>query len=284
MKIFRLLLSVASVAMFAIGAHAAAETKSGYSFGVIPQRSPVLTAQFWNPILDYVSRKSGVPLVLTLSRSGPEHSANIGQGRYDFVYSNHNFSADNARTGYRVIARPRDNAIRGQIVVLDSSPLASIGELQDREVAFPSKVAFVGFQVPIDALLRAGLTVKPVFAGNQEGAMGQLKSARVAAAAVNSQVMQEFAGREKVAYRVLWSSEEYLDIPICAHPRVPEQHVQAVRSALQKMEFDPEGARILAASAALIKRPSPWGFMLAEDRDYENQRRFHRTARTLKTD
>ena len=32
------------------------------SFGAIIWRSPTLTAQFWNPILRYVSERSGVPL------------------------------------------------------------------------------------------------------------------------------------------------------------------------------------------------------------------------------
>jgi hypothetical protein len=31
------------------------------SFGVIVHRSPTLTAQFWNPILGYVSERSGCP-------------------------------------------------------------------------------------------------------------------------------------------------------------------------------------------------------------------------------
>ena len=46
---------------------AAAES---YSFGVIPQRSAVLTAQYWNPILDYAGRKAGVELLLKVARSG----------------------------------------------------------------------------------------------------------------------------------------------------------------------------------------------------------------------
>ncbi len=29
-----------------------------YTFGVLSQRSAVLTAQYWNPILDYVEKKA----------------------------------------------------------------------------------------------------------------------------------------------------------------------------------------------------------------------------------
>jgi ABC-type phosphate/phosphonate transport system substrate-binding protein len=104
--------------------------------------------------------------------------------------------------------------------------------------------------------------------------MGQLKAGRVAAAGVNSQVMRDFAKREKIDYRVLWSSEEYFNIPIVAHPRVPQEKVAAVRAALLHMAHDPVGLQVLTASAALIKLDPPYGFVAATDSDYDNIRMF----------
>jgi phosphonate transport system substrate-binding protein len=264
-------------ALMALSGSAVAQPQS-YSFGVIPQRSALLTAQYWNPILDYVGRKSGVVLELKLSRTGPEHAAAIGRGEFDFLYSNHNFTKRNARVGYQVLARPRDEAIRGEIVVLASTPAKSLAALAGKEVAFPSKAAFVGFYVPMDALLRAGIKVQPVFAANQEGAMAQLKAGRVVAAAVNSQVMRGFAARENVEYRVLWTSEAFLNIPIAAHPSVPKSTVRAVQRALVEMADDPQGAAILAVSAELVKQKPPLGFVRAGDADYVSHLRFHRSS------
>jgi phosphonate transport system substrate-binding protein len=273
---FRSLLLLAALAL---SAFADAAEPRVYSFGVIPQRSPTLTAQYWNPILDYVGRKSGVALELSVARSGPEHSEALGQGRFAFVYSNHHFTPANLGARYSVIARPRDAAIQGEIVVLASSALQSVAELHSREVAFPSNVAFVGYQVPMSALERLRIPVRPVFAGNQEGAMGQLKSGRVEAAAVNSLMMRHFAEREGVRYRVLWRSPEYLNIPIAVHPSVPGKDVEAVKRALLQMDADPDGAALLAASASLVKQGPPYGFVAASDRDYENYRRFYSSAR-----
>jgi phosphonate transport system substrate-binding protein len=256
----------------------AQEAGTAYSFGVVNQRSPVLHAQSWNPILRYVSDKSGVALQLKLAKTAPDHSAMIGRGELDFIYSNHNFTPANDRVGYRVIARPVEAAITGQIVVPAGSPVQALSQLEGKEVAFPSRAAFVGYYVPMDALLRAGVHVLPLFAGNQEGAMGQLKSGRVRAVAVNSQVMRDYGERERFAYRVVWSSEPFLNIPISAHPSVPPDKVRAVRAALVGMADDPEGAQILAASAALIKQKPPHGFVAAGDRDFENYRRFFRNA------
>jgi phosphonate transport system substrate-binding protein len=245
-----------------------------FSFGVIPQRTPILTAQYWNPILNYLSTQSGVPLQLKLNKTPAEHEAMIQQGEFDFVYSNHYFYPWNEAAGYRVIARPWEAAIKGEIVVLANSPIHALTELEGKEVGFPHRAAFVGYLVPLDALLRAGVHVQEVIAVGQEGIMGQLKAGRVVAAGVNSQVMRDFAKREKVDYRVLWSSEEYLNIPIAAHPRVPQEKVEAVRAALVHMADDPVGLQILTASAALIKLAPPYGFVTATDSDYDNVRRF----------
>lgn len=269
--------SACALALGLLSGAALADEKA-YSFGVINQRSPVLTARYWNPILSYVSKKSGIPLVLKLAKTAPEHSAMIGRGEFHFVYSNHNFLPENDKVGYRVIARPREEAIRGEIVVLADSPVASLQDLAGEEVVFPSRVAFVGYYVPMDALLREGIRVTPVFSGNQEGGMGQLTARRVAAAGVNSQVMRDFAQREGVKYRVLWHSEEYLNIPISAHPAVPRDKLDKLCKALVGMADDPEGARILAASAELIKQKPPYGFVTAQDREFDNVRRFYKKS------
>lgn len=271
------LFSACALALGLLSGAAVADEKV-YSFGVINQRSPVLTARYWNPILSYVSKKSGVPLVLKLAKTAPEQSAMIGRGEFDFIYSNHNFLPENDKVGYRVIARPREEAIRGEIVVLADSPVTALQGLAGQEVVFPSRVAFVGYYVPMDALLREGIAVTPVFSGNQEGGMGQLTARRVAAAGVNSQVMRDFALREGVKYRVLWHSEEYLNIPISAHPAVPRDKIDKLRQALVGMADDPEGAGILAASAELIKQKPPYGFVAAQDREFDNVRRFYKKS------
>jgi phosphonate transport system substrate-binding protein len=245
-----------------------------FSFGVLPQRTPILTAQYWNPILNYISTQSGVALQLKLNKTPPEHEAMIQQGEFDFLYSNHHFFPWNEAAGYKVIARPWEAAIRGEIVVLANSPIHSLTELQGKEVGFPHRAAFVGYLVTLDALLKARIHVQEVIAVGQEGIMGQLKAGRVAAAGVNSQVMRDFAKREKIDYRVLWSSEEYFNIPIVAHPRVPQEKVAAVRAALLHMAHDPVGLQVLTASAALIKLDPPYGFVAATDSDYDNIRMF----------
>jgi phosphonate transport system substrate-binding protein len=278
MKTWLRVVSLAVLPLLAPGIPGSSESENEpFSFGVIIHRSPTLTAQFWNPILGYVSERSGVPLRLKVARTGLEHAGMVGRGELHFLYSNHNFIKENETSGYRVFARPKEDPGKGQIVVLESSPIHSLDDLQGQEMIFPHTAAFLGYHLPMDALLRKGIHVKPHFAGNQEGAMGQLKAGRAVAAGVNAEVMRAFAEREHVAYRVLWSSEPYLSLALSAHPSVPAKKVKAVREVFLHMADDPEGIRVLEASAAVLKT-SPVHFIAAKDADFENMRRFYRTT------
>lgn len=270
--------AIAVLVLLAMGAPAWPQGKPPLSFGVIIWRSPTLTAQFWNPIVRYVSDKSGVPLQLKVAQTGPEHTAMVRRGELHFLYSNHNFIKENEKAGYRVFARPTGDAQSGEIVVLKDSPIQSLSDLEGKEVVFPHIAAFLGYHLPMDALMRKGIHVKPLFAGNQEGAMGQLKAGRTVAAGVNAEVMRAFAEREQVPYRVLWTSEKYLNLALSAHPSVPADTVNRVRTVLLGMADDPEGQKVLAASAETIKQPEPLAFIAAKDSDFDNMRRFYRTT------
>jgi phosphonate transport system substrate-binding protein len=168
--------------------------------------------------------------------------------------------------------------VQGQLVVLDESPIRKMADLEGMEVVFANPNAFLGYFVPMDAILKAKIKVKPLLSVNQEAAMGQLKAGRAAAAGVNSDVMRDFARRESFRYRVIWASPDYLGLPLAAHPKVSKDKVNAVRDAFVGMGSDPEGMRILATSSAVIKQKPLPGFLAATDKDYENVVEFYRTS------
>ncbi|MDP1605291.1 MAG: phosphate/phosphite/phosphonate ABC transporter substrate-binding protein [Rhodocyclaceae bacterium] len=274
-----LIAALAFLSLLLSGQAALAET---FGFGVLSQRSAVLTAEHWNPILEYVGKKAGVELALKIARTGAESAAAAARGEYDFIYSNHIFTPAIQPQGYRVILRPRSAAITGQIVTLADSPIRDLPELAGKTVGFPSKAAFVGYAVPMDHLLRQGIPVESAFGGNQEGVMGQLVAGKVIAAGVNDQVMAAFASREGVKYRVLWQSQPFHNLPIAAHPRVPDAVAARVAAAIAGMNDDAEGRAILEASARVIGQKPPLGFLPSSPADYRNYPDFYR--RTLVKD
>ena len=270
----------ALAAIVALAGTAQAESQQhAYGFYVLNQRSVALTMQYWNPILIYVSKKTNVPLELKLAKTVKEGNANAEQGAYDFLFTNHFFTPERDRLGFRVIARPVGRGIRGQLVVPQDSPIRSISELNGKEVAFPTTDAFAAYWLPMDVLLKAKVNVKPIFTTNQEASIAQLKVGTVAAAAVNDTVIERYARREGFEYRLIWNSEIYNDLCIMASPKVPKEKVEAIRQALVNMVKDPEGLKVLKAGAELLKiTETNVGFMLADDRDYDNYRSFYRNT------
>jgi phosphonate transport system substrate-binding protein len=257
-----------------LGTACLAASTAPYAFGVLNQRSLQATAAYWNPILNYVTARSGVPLELHIGRTANETTDRVVAGKLDFAYTNHLFTPKRDQLGWRVLARQDSSGIRGQMVVLEHSPVKTLQGLADKPVVFANPYAFVGYYVPMEALLRAGVKVVPVFAGNQEAAMGQLMSGEVAAAGVNDQVMADFAARRGLKYRVLSQSEPYFDLAVMVSPRVSEADGEKVRMAFVNMALDPEGQHILQAAARSIGLPRMRGFVQADDRDYNNYRDF----------
>lgn len=262
--------SLLAVLMLGCATHSMAATPT-YSFAVLPQRSPMLTARYWNPLLEYVSRKSGVTLQLVTERTPERMDGQIAKSQYDFIYTNHHFQPALLHSGYHVILRPDGEVIRSVIVTLAESPVHSLEDLNGKPMGFPAPSSFVGYWVPLDYLRHQRLTITPVFGGNQEGIMGQLKTGRVQAIAANDGVMREFAKREAIKYRVLWSSAAFLDIPISAHGRLPADIIRKVSAAFVSMQHDPAGKKLLADSARLVGDTSTNGFVTADDAAYQNQ-------------
>jgi len=255
-----------------------AAAQQAYAFNVLNQRTIALTAQYWNPILLYVGKKSGVPLELKLAKTAQEGNAIAEKYGYAFLYTNHFFTPERDRLGYKVIARPAGPGIRSQIVVPQDSPIQTLQDLKGKNVAFVTPDGFTGYWLPYDALLRANVKVNVVFTGNQEASSAQLRVNKVAAAGVNSSVMARYGRRESFEYRALWTSDLYQDLCIMASPKVPADKVAAVRSAFINMAKDPEGRQVLETGAELLKSNGELGFVAADNREYDNYRRFYRTT------
>ena len=269
---------VAFAAIVASQSPASAEVHA-YSFNVLNHRPIALTAAYWNPILAYVSRKSGVLLELKLSKSIQENTAKAETGAFDFVFTNHFFTPERDRLGYRVIARPAGPGIRGQIVVPEDSPIKSLQELDGKAVAFPTADGFAGYWVPMDALLKAGAKPKTVYSGNHQASLLMMTRHEVAAAGINDAVLDNFAQRTGFKYRILWSSKVYNDLCIMASPRLSKNKVEAVKAAFVNMLKDSEGRKILEAGAALLQVDDELGFVPSTSRDYDDYRVFFKHTR-----
>ena len=263
-------------ALFAAGA--ARADAPAYNFSPVNQYNLQVSAQFWNPIIHYVSQKSGVHLNLKLGRTSADTTSYVLTREVDFAFTNHLFSPERTRMGWTVFGRRNAPPVQGQIVVPADSPITRLDELAGTAVAFPGPEALLAYRVTYALLLRRHIAVDVVFAGNMDAAFTQLFTGKAQAAGANSQLVQNYYGREHKSFRVLWSSEPFNDLALMASPRVPADQVRAVAQAFFGMDKDPEGRRILAAATELVHSQTPPSCAAASDADYAAYRAFYTNA------
>jgi phosphonate transport system substrate-binding protein len=265
----------------AAGAASAADgpgNTPAYNFSPVNQYNLQVSAGFWNPIIRYVSSRSGVHLNLKLGRTSADTTSYVLAREVDFAFTNHLFSPDRQKMGWSVFARRNALPVRAQIVVPADSPVTSLAQLNGAAVGFPGPEALVAYKVSYAQLMRSHIPVNVVFAGNMDAAFTQLFAGKVKAVGANSQLVQTYAGREGKAFRVLWSSAPFNDLALMASPRVPAEQVRAVARAFLGMHQDPEGRKILAAAAELVHATEPISFVAAGDADYASYRAFYDSA------
>ncbi len=271
-------MAVTMVGIMTWSASAQAQDNQVYNFSPVNQYGLELTASYWNPIVDYVSRKSGVKLQLKIGRTSADTTAYVLANEVEFVFSNHLFSPDRDNLGWKVFGRRATAPIRSQIVVLADSPITKLDQLANETVAFPGPEATVAYKFSYATLLNHRIPVQVVFAGNMDGAFAQLASGRVKAVGTQTQLSQGWAKRENKAVRALWESEPLHDLALMASRNVAAKDLAAVSKAFLEMSKDPAGQKVLASASELVKLPPGTGFIPSSSADYTAYRNFYQTA------
>jgi phosphonate transport system substrate-binding protein len=249
-----------------------------YNFSPVNQYGLELTASYWNPIVDYVSRKSGVKLLLKIGRTSADTTAYVLANEVEFIFSNHLFSPDRDNLGWKVFGRRATAPIRSQMVVLADSPIKKLEQLANETVAFPGPEATVAYKFSYAHLLNQKIPVQVVFAGNMDGAFAQLVSGKVKAVGTTSQLNSGWSKRENHSLRLLWESEPLNDLALMASKNVAAKDLAAVSKAFLEMGKDPVGHKVLTGASELVKLPPSTAFIPSTSADYMAYRNFYQTV------
>jgi len=268
----------ALLALAALAPAAPAAEGPAYQFSPVNQYGIAMTAEYWNPIINYVSDKSGVRLQLKIGRTSADTTSYVLAREVDFVFSNHLFSPEREHLGWKVFGRRATPAVQGQLVVPADSPVTDLAQLAGKDVVYPGPEATVSYKFTYGQLLTRKIDTRPVFAGNTDAALAQLFSGKAAAAGVNSQLVEGYARREGRKYRVLWASAPLHDLALMHSAKVPDKDVKAVARAFFGMRDDPEGREILAQASKLVGLAADAGFVASDGSEYAAYRDFYRSA------
>lgn len=255
-----------------------AAAQATYQFSPVNQYGIATTAEYWNPIISYVSERSGVRLQLKIGRTSADTTAFVLAREVDFVFSNHLFSPEREGMGWKVFGRRVTPPVQGQIVVPEDSPITELAQLAGKDVVFPGPEATVSYKFTYAHLLSRKIDVKVLFGGNTDGAFSQIFSGKAAAAGANSQLVEGYTRREGKKFRVLWSSLPVPDLPLLHSARVPAKDAAAVAAAFTGMHKDPAGREVLAQTAKLVGLPADAHFAPSDGSEFGVYRDFYRSA------
>ena len=255
-----------------------ARAQTVYRFAPVNQYGINLTAAYWNPIIGYVSEKSGVKLALKLGRTSADTISYVLAKEVEFAFANQLFTPEREKLGWKVFGSRNIPPIHGQIVVPANSPITDLTQLTGQDVAFAGPEAVVGYKFTYAHLLSRGINVNVVFGGNHDGAFSQLFSGKVKAVGGVSALIDGYAQREDKKFRVLWTSEPVHDLALMVAPQVPEKDAKAVAEAFFGMAKDPRGKELMRKASELAGLPADTRFIPSDGSEYEAYRRFYRSA------
>jgi len=239
------------------------------TFGIVPQQAASKLARSWAPLLDYLSRQSGLKIHFATAKDIPTFERHLAAGDYDFAYMNpYHFTVFNRHPGYQAVARARDKKIKGIIVVRKDSPIQSIEELDHMTLAFPAPAAFAASMLPRSELLARGLDFQSRYVSSHDSVYLAVAKGIYPAGGGVIRTLKNIAPETRDQLRVLWTSPGFTPHAIAAHPDVSDAAMAAVQSALVGMERSDEGK-------ALLKRLNIKGFEAAENKDWDDVRSLH---------
>lgn len=261
-----ILKSLLAIALSAFCATALAQEKT-YSFGVVPQQSAKKLAKLWTPVLKHIGQQTGVKLQFKTAKNIPEFEKRLADGEYDFSYMNpYHFTVFNSNPGYKAVARRKDQPIRGIMVVKKDSTISSVDELNDKKLAFPSPAAFAASVLPRAMLNKKNINFEKKYVSSHDSVYLNVAKGLFTSGGGVMRTFNNTSPKVKEQLKVLWKSPGYTPHAIANHPRVPEDVVKAIQTAMLAMSQDPEANKLL--KKLKIKK----GLIAATDEDWDDVR------------
>lgn len=257
--------------LLAAAANQTALAATTIEFGVVPEQEANELIKKWQPILDAVSKRAGVKIVLdTSARNISDFYQKYHKGGYDLALVNPQVYAIKTKRGlYEPIAR-QDANLQGILVVAHSSPYHSLKDLAGKRIAFPSEESYAATVlnlVEFDAAgLRPGAGLEVSYLGNHEKVYEAVASGKADAGGGIMRTFTQLKGDLVDHLRILHTTLPTITHPFVGNVKLPISVRLDVQRALLDLSATPEGVAMLrnVGMGVLIK---------ASDADYDSLRK-----------
>jgi len=220
-----------------------------YTVAVVPQLPAQITHKNWGPLLHKLSNASDLSLELKLYDNFLDFEAAIKQGAPDFVYMNpyHQVMAKKLQ-GYIPLIRDDSTKLVGIIVVRKDSPITSVKQLEGKNIAFPSPIAF-GASLYMRALLteQESLSFSQQYVSTHTNVYRNVILGMVDAGGGVNKTLNAERPEVKNQLRVLYQTPGVASHPFSVHPRVPQTVRDKITQTWFKFAQQDSGKDILNA-------------------------------------
>jgi phosphonate transport system substrate-binding protein len=241
--------------------------------GIFPRRNATITAQMFNPLMDYLSQGLQRPVRLVISKDFEAFWQQVEGQRLDLVHFNQYHLLKARRFGYRVILSNREfgsDSMAGALYVRKDSPITEVAQLAGRKIVFGGgEDAMMAHIVPRYLLQAAGLK-----AGDYQADFA-LNPPNAVMAVVNGQA--DAAGAGDVVQQFLKDPADQAAVRVLAQGEPMRQLPWAVREALDP-SLRAELVRLLLAlndsaeGRAILEQAGLSGLAVAREADYASCR------------
>jgi len=246
--------------------------KTTVRFGVIPRFNPHVTYEYYQPLMDYLSRNTPYRFELRLGRTYLDTIEDLRKGTTDVAYlGGATYAIARHRFGARALVKPRNakggTTYRCFIVVRKDSPIRTIQDLRGKSVAFGARRSTTGALIPSYMLFGEGVTpnhLKVVrnLHNHEEVAKAVLKGL-YDAGAVKDVVAWKY---EAQGLRIIAKSEELPNAPIAAGRTLSRDVEEAMVKALISIDGNSPGGKATLAQWGPELRH---GFVRARGEEYD---------------
>jgi phosphonate transport system substrate-binding protein len=234
------------------------------SFGIVPQQSATRPAREWIPLLNHLGTQAGVKLKFATAKDIPTFEACLAEGAYDIAYMNpYHYTVFHKAPGYVAFARQAGKQLKGLIVARRESMLASLRDLNNRTVAFPSPAAFGASVLPRAEMASEGIAVQPRYVKSHDSVYRAVASGLAPAGGGVLRTFNSIDQRIRNQLKVIYRTREYTPHAFAAHPRVSTEQVEALKKGM---------LAVSASAPALLEPLGMKGLQAAEDKDWDDVR------------
>jgi phosphonate transport system substrate-binding protein len=225
-----------------------------YSVYIVPQVSPITLHKNWIPFLNKLGEVTGFKFELKLQHNFAAFEDALFRGIPDFVFMNpHQQLQASKKHGYIPILRDAKKKLIGIIVVNQDSPIQSIEQLRNQEVAFPTAKAFAASLYNRALLVQKNIHLLPHYVNTHSNVYRSVLIGDFIAGGWVNNTFERQPDNIKKQLRIIFKSPATASHPFSVHPRISAEVREKVVKHFLLLAEDQSNKKLLHA----IQMPLP---------------------------